>query len=355
MGRSLFRLFAHARQATRGYATQVANTEIGISRAKFTKERGNTYDSILGDMKGLVRDHPDYVCILTIPTRIKGYKVDEYDKKISGQSSFIDEQVHLQQGDISEFKGVRPWPGHVSIGAIGSSGVFLPEMEVSLIAGNSIEKSDGKRIEGRALKTSAYNLKTPIMPTYPVPLMHAKHTTMNEEIARAAQYLDNHAETYVTMTLIPMQLNQIPTEQLKHNAALVREHKIYNLCAAYFNLNDMHQIEDDAVRQNVHDLINLTRTHPYFRNVSLTVEDLQVIATMACTIAVVQFITGKPYSLEFERQNLVPQAVAEAVIPLLVGDKAYEHFRNSIDAQLPTEFIGYDEVMGTHQDKKPQP
>jgi hypothetical protein len=157
------------------------------------------------------------------------------------------------------------------------------------------------------------------------------------------------------MTLIPMQLNQIPTDQLKHNAALIREQKIYNLCAAYFNLNDIRQIEDDVVRQNVHDLINLTRTHPYFKNVNLTEEDLQVIATMACTIAVVQFITGQPYSLEFERQNLVPQAVAEAVIPMLVGDETYEHFINSINAQLPTEFIGYDEIMGTSEDKKPQP
>ena len=75
---------------------------------------------------------------------------------------------------------------------------------------------------------------------------------------------------------------------------------------------------------------------------------------MACTIAVVQFITGEPYALEVDRQNLVPQAVAEAVIPLLVGEEAYRHFRESIDKQLPPEFAGYEATMAL-EDNTPRP
>ena len=111
--------------------------------------------------------------------------------------------------------------------------------------------------------------------------------------------------------------------------------KIYNLCSAYFDLKDIRQIQDNTTPENVYALINITRTHPYFRNVEFTDGDLCVIATMACTIAVVQLITGQPYTLETVRQNLAPQAVVEALIPILVGEEAYGYFKDSINKKLP--------------------
>ena len=51
-------------------------------------------------MKALVRDHSNHVCILTIPTMIRGRKVEENRNIMPGQQGFIDDQVFGKNGNL---------------------------------------------------------------------------------------------------------------------------------------------------------------------------------------------------------------------------------------------------------------